>query len=87
MAATTSKHFGLRCFYFGFACLSYPIWRAADLLVQVESTGAYEHSPIVTAENTLTLVEKETEIGSYRNSLVVVARDLSGSTIRSLKIS
>lgn len=63
MAATTSKHFGLRFFYFAFACLLYSIWRAVDLLVQVELTGEYEHSPIVTADNTLTLLKKETGIG------------------------
>ena len=39
MAATTSKHFGLRFFYFAFACLLYSIWRTVDLLVQVELTG------------------------------------------------
>ncbi len=61
MAATTSKNFGLRFFYF--ACLLYSIWRAVDLLVQVELTGEYEHSPIVTADNTLTLLKKETGIG------------------------
>jgi IS4 transposase len=63
MAATTSKHFGLRFFYFAFACLLYSIWRAVDLLVQVELPGEYEHSPIVTADNTLTLLKKETGIG------------------------
>jgi len=63
MAATTSKDFGLRFFYFAFACLLYPIWRAVDLLVQVDLTGEYEHSPIVTADNTLTLLKKETGIG------------------------
>jgi IS4 transposase len=63
MAATTSKHFGLRFFYFAFACLLYSIWRAVDLLVQVELTGEYEHSPMVTADNTLTLLKKETGIG------------------------
>ncbi|WP_369333758.1 transposase [Halorubrum sp. SP9] len=63
MAATTSKNFGLRFFYFEFACLLYSIWRAVDLLVQVELTGEYEHSPIVTADNTLTLLKKETGIG------------------------
>jgi IS4 transposase len=63
MAATTSKHLGLRFFYFAFACLLYSIWRAVDLLVQVELTGEYEHSPIVTADNTLTLLKKETGIG------------------------
>ena len=63
MAATTSKDFGLRFFYFAFACLLYSIWRAVDLLVQVALTDEYEHSPIVTADNTLTLLKKETGIG------------------------
>jgi len=63
MAATTSKDFGLRFFYFAFACLLYSIWRAVDLLVQVELTSEYKHSPIVTADNTLTLLKKETGIG------------------------
>ena len=63
MAATTSKNFVLRFFYFAFACLLYSIWRAVDLLVQVESTDEYEHSPIVTADNTLTLLKKETGVG------------------------
>ncbi len=63
MAATTSKNFVLRFFYFAFACLLYSIWRAVDLLVQVALTGEYEHSPIVTADNTLTLVKKKTGIG------------------------
>jgi IS4 transposase len=63
MAATTSKDFGLRFFYFAFACLLYSIWRAVDLLVQVELTGEYEHAPIVTADNTLTLLKKEIGIG------------------------
>ena len=63
MAATTSKDFGLRFFYFAFACLLYSIWRAVDLLVQVELTGEYDHSPLVTADNTLTLVKKRTGIG------------------------
>ena len=63
MAATTSKDFGLRFFYFAFACLLYSIWRAVDLLVQVKLTGEYEHAPIVTADNTLTMLKKETGIG------------------------
>jgi len=63
MAATTSKNFGLRFFYFAFACLLYSIWRAVDLLVQVALADEYEHSPIVTADNTLTLLKKETGIG------------------------
>ena len=63
MAATTSKHFGLRFFYFAFTCLLYSIWRAVGLLGQVQLTGEYEHSPIVTADNTLTLVKRETGIG------------------------
>ena len=33
MAATTSKNFVLRFFYFAFAYLFYSIWRAVDLLV------------------------------------------------------
>jgi len=61
--AATSKNFGLRFFYFAFACLLYSIWRAVDLLVQVELTGEYEHSPVITADNTLTLLKKETGIG------------------------
>ena len=63
MAATTSKNFGLRFFYFAFACLLYSIWRAVDLLVHVALTGKYEQSPIVTVDNTLTLLKKETGIG------------------------
>ena len=63
MTATTSKDFGLRFFYFVFACLLYSVWRAVDLLVQLELTGEYEHAPIVTADNTLTLLKKETGIG------------------------
>ncbi|ELY67248.1 transposase (TCE33) [Natronococcus jeotgali DSM 18795] len=63
MAAMTSKSFVLRFFYFAFACLLYSIWRAVDLLVQIEFTGEYEQTPLVTAENTLTLLKKETGIG------------------------
>jgi IS4 transposase len=63
MAATTSKDFVLRFFYFAFACLLYSIWRAVDLLVQVALTDEYDHSPIVTAQNTLTLLQKRTGIG------------------------
>jgi IS4 transposase len=58
MAATTSKSFVLRFFYFAFACLLCSIWRAVDLLVQVDLTGEYERSPMVTADNTLTLLKK-----------------------------
>jgi len=60
MGATTSKDIGLR---FDFACASIAIWRAVDLLVQVQLTDEYEHSPIVTTDNTLTLLKKETGIG------------------------
>ncbi|MFC6988650.1 transposase [Haloplanus sp. GCM10025708] len=63
MAATISTDFGLRFFYFAFACLLYSIWRAVNLLVQVDLTGEYERSPMVTADNTLTLLKKETGIG------------------------
>jgi len=63
VAATTAKDSGRRFFDVVFACLLYSIWRAVDLLVQVELTGEYEHSPIVTVDNTLTLLKKETGIG------------------------
>ena len=63
MSATTSKDFVLRFFYFAFACLLYSIWRAVDLLVQVALIGEYEHSPMVTAQNTLTLLQKRTGVG------------------------
>jgi IS4 transposase len=62
MAATTSKNFVLRFFYFAFACLLYSIWRAVDLLVQIEVTGKYDRSPVVTANTVLTLL-KQTGIG------------------------
>ena len=63
MAATTSKNFVLRFFYFVFACLLYSIWRAVDLLVQLDLTDEYERSPLVTADNTLTLLKNRTRIG------------------------
>jgi len=64
MAATTSKGFRASLLLLRVCvCLLYSIWRAVDLLVQVELTGEYEHSPIVTADNTLTLLKKETGIG------------------------
>ncbi|ELY94035.1 transposase IS4 family protein [Natrialba chahannaoensis JCM 10990] len=63
MATTTSKDPGLRFFYFAFASLLYSIWWAVNLFVQVELTGEYERSPIVTADNTLTLLRKEARIG------------------------
>lgn len=53
MTTTTSKNFVPRFFYFTFACLLYSMWRAVDLLVQVALIGEYEHSPIVTADTTL----------------------------------
>jgi hypothetical protein len=34
-----------------------------DLLVQIELTGEYERTPLITAENTLTLLKKKTGIG------------------------
>lgn len=63
MAATTSKNFVLRFFYFAFACLLYSMWCGVDLLVQVELAGEYERSSMVTADNTLTLLKKATGIG------------------------
>jgi IS4 transposase len=64
MAATMSADFRLGFFYFAFACLLYSIWRAVDLLIQVELTGEYEHSSIVTADNTLTLQKRKQESDS-----------------------
>lgn len=63
MAETTSKDFVLRFFYFAFARLLYSIWRSVDLLVQVELTGKYDRSPVVTANSVLTLLKKQTGIG------------------------
>ncbi|ADQ69445.1 transposase family protein (plasmid) [Halogeometricum borinquense DSM 11551] len=63
MAATTSKNFVLRFFYFAFACLLYSIWRSVDLLVQVELAGEYDRPPVVTANSVLTLLKKQTGIG------------------------
>lgn len=84
MAATTSKHFGLQFFYFALACLLYSIWRAVDLFVQVELTGEYEYSPIVIANNTLTLLKKKRD-SDNEGTLPVLARRLSGYTIRGLE--
>jgi len=44
-------------------CVSAVLDLAIDLLVPVELTGEYEHSPVITADNTLTLLKKETGIG------------------------
>jgi len=63
MAATTSKYFVLRFFYFAFACLLYSIWRAIDMLVQCDQGGRYDREPVLTAQYTLTLLRKETGIG------------------------
>jgi hypothetical protein len=57
------EEFRASILYFAFACLLYSIWRAVDLLVHVALTGKYEQSPIVTVDNTLTLLKKETGIG------------------------
>jgi IS4 transposase len=63
MADTTSKHFGLRFFYFAFACLLYSLWRLVDLLVQLQFTDEYERDPLVTANDVLTLAKKRTGVG------------------------
>lgn len=42
--------------------LLYSIWCEVDLLVQVEVTGEYERTPVVTANTILTLL-KQTGIG------------------------
>ncbi len=53
--------------------------------MQVELTGEYEHSPIVTADNALALLKKETGIGS-RDTQAELERRAGGYTIRNLKI-
>lgn len=63
MTATTSKNFVIRFFYFAFACLLYSIWRVIDFLLQLALTGEYERSPMITAQNTLTLLKKKTGVG------------------------
>jgi IS4 transposase len=63
MAATTSKNFVLRFFYFAFACLLYSIWRVIDFLLQLALTDEYKRSPMITAQNTLTPLKKKTGIG------------------------
>jgi IS4 transposase len=63
MADTTSKHFGLRFFYFAFACLLYSLWRLVDLLVQLHFADEYERDPLVTANDVLTLTKKRTGVG------------------------
>ena len=63
MAATTSKHFGLRFFYFAFACLLYSLWRLVDLLVQLDLFEEYDRSPLVTGNDVLTLAKQRTGVG------------------------
>lgn len=63
MAATTSKDLGLRFFYFAFACLLYLLWRLIDFLVQMVVFEGYSRSPVVTANDVLTLAKKRTGIG------------------------
>ena len=58
MAKTTSKQFGLRFFYFAFACLLYSIWRLVDLLVQLSLFDDVSSAPLVTANDVLTIVKK-----------------------------
>lgn len=63
MAATISKDFTLRFFYFAFACLLYSLWRLVDLLVQLDLFDEYTRSPLVTANDVLTLAKKRTSVG------------------------
>ena len=62
MAKTTSKQFGLRFFYFAFACLLYSIWRLVDLLVQLSLFDDGSSAPLVTANDVLTIA-KRTKVG------------------------
>jgi IS4 transposase len=52
-----------RFFYFAFACLLYSIWRLVDLLVQMDLFEEYGRSPLVTANDVLTLTKQRTGIG------------------------
>jgi IS4 transposase len=59
MADTTSKQFGLRFFYFAFACLLYSIWRLVDLLVWLSLFEESSSSPQVTANDVLTVTKRQ----------------------------
>ena len=50
------------CFSY-FVCFLYSIWRTVDPLVQIALTREYEEESLITAENALTLLKKQTEIG------------------------
>ena len=52
-----------RRIYSAFACLLYSVWRAVDLLVQVELRDEYEQPSVVTSDTTLMLLKKEIGIG------------------------
>ncbi len=58
MAKTTSKQFGLRFFYFAFACLLYSIWRLVDLLVRISLFDDGSSFPRVTTNDVLTIAKK-----------------------------
>lgn len=58
LAWTTSKEFGVRIFYFGFAVLLYNMWLLVDLLVQVSLDIEHRYKPRVTAKRFLNLVRK-----------------------------
>lgn len=61
MAATTSKDFVLRFFYFAFACLLYS--GCEQLIYSYRLImGEYGYSPVVTANSVLTLLKKQTGI-------------------------
>lgn len=59
LAWTTSKDFGVRLFYFGFAVLLYNMWLLVDLLVQTSLDIDHRYKPRVTAKRFLNLARKQ----------------------------
>jgi len=59
LAWTTSKDFGVRLFYFGFAVLLYNMWLLVDLPVQVSLEIEHRYKPRVTAKRFLNLARKQ----------------------------
>lgn len=59
LAWTTSKDFGVRLFYFGFAVLLYNMWLLVDLPVQVSLEIEHRYKPRVTAKRFLNLARRQ----------------------------
>ncbi|EMA12306.1 putative transposase (TCE33) [Haloarcula marismortui ATCC 33799] len=56
MAATTSKNYRVRLFYFVFAVLLYNIWRLTDFLLKAGVDGEMDYAPVLTAGECVELV-------------------------------